>query len=115
MTRIEELTNGLADDALSDEEGREMETLLGESEQALQAYLRVLQIEAGLRASRQNLDLSTPIMARLRTQMAESFARNVLSEIKAQPMPDRRRQSGFRKHFEKLPAKVQLLLFPLRH
>jgi len=115
MTRLEELTSSLADNALSDEEGRELETLLGESEQARQAYLRILQIEAGLRVSRRNLDLSTPIMARLRTDMAESFARNVMSEIKTQPTPDRRRQSGFRRRFEKLAAKVQPLSFPLGH
>jgi len=110
MTRLEQLTLDLADDVLSDSEGRELQELLKESEPAGQVHIRILQIEAGLRASRRNLELASPIMARLRTQLADSIARDVMKEIKALPMPSRGWQGVPRKRTKTLTVKI--LRFP---
>ena len=96
MTRVEELTNELADDTLSDEQARELQGLLAQSEQAREVHIRMLQIEAGLRARRQNLDLAPAIMAWLRARMAESITQGVMSEIRAQPMPKRGRHGALK-------------------
>ena len=88
MTRLEELTANLADDLLTNAEARELDVLLVESDPARETYLRLLEVEAALRASRQNPDLVGSTMARLHRQMADAVAHDVMSEIRAQPMPE---------------------------
>jgi ferric-dicitrate binding protein FerR (iron transport regulator) len=94
MTRLEELTLNLADDVLSDAEESELQGLLGESEQARQIHIRILQIEAGLRAQKQPAELSQHVMAELRRERADSMARGVMTQIKTQPSPKWRRNAG---------------------
>jgi hypothetical protein len=86
MTRLEELTLDLADDALSREAALELQRLLAHEGSARQTHIRLLQVEAGLRATRQNLDLAPSIMGRLRARMADGIARNVMTEIRANPL-----------------------------
>jgi ferric-dicitrate binding protein FerR (iron transport regulator) len=94
MTRLEELTLNLADDVLSDAEESELRGLLAENEQARQTHVRILQIEAGLRAQKQPAELSQHVMAELRRERADSMARGVMAQIKTQPSPKWRRNAG---------------------
>ena len=73
---------------LTDTEARELEALLAESEQARQAHIRILQIEAGLRAQKENRELAAAVMARLRNHVTESVAQGVMTQIKTQPAPE---------------------------
>jgi hypothetical protein len=92
MTRLEELTLGLADEALAAEEAHELQSLLATAGPARDEHIRILEIEAGLRTTRQNLDLVQPIMAHLRAQMASSVTEGVMAKIKQHPLPGRRRE-----------------------
>jgi hypothetical protein len=94
MTRLEELTLNLADDVLTDAEESELQGLLGENEPARQTHVRILQIEAGLRAQRQYEELPQDVMAELRREWSDSMARGVMTQIKTQPSPKWRRNAG---------------------
>ena len=88
MTRLEELTLNLADDALTDAEARELRALLAQSEQARCTHIRLLHVEAALRAGGQGPDLAAAVMARLRRQTADSVVHEVMSQIRKAPMPE---------------------------
>ena len=99
MTRLEDLTLNLADEALSELESRELDLLL-RAEPDQDVCLELLRIEAALRGSRQNFDLAPAIMAHLRTQRENAVADRIMSGIKDSPRPlwqrDRRNTLGER-------------------
>jgi FecR protein len=92
MTRLEELTFNLADDAITDAECQELHIILAGDLQAWSAHINILQIEAALRAQRQDLDLVEPVMKSLRSTVADSVARTVMTQIKTRPVPNWRRK-----------------------
>ena len=92
MTRLEELTLNLADDAITDAECQELQSLLAGDPQARSAHINILQIEAALRVQRQDLDLVEPVMKSLRSAVADSVTRKVMSQIKTRPAPKWRRK-----------------------
>lgn len=115
MTRLEELTLELADETLTTEGALELATLLAGSESARHKHIQLLDLEAGLRATRADLDLAASIMTQLRNSLAESIARGVMSEIKRQPSPEwmssRRKAEGNEPRFgatERADAAVSL-------
>src|SRR5579859_7250395 len=89
MTRIEELSLKLADESLSEVDALELEGLLAKNRRAREIHIKILDLEARLRAKRNNPDLAVRIMARLRHRIAESIARDVMAKIRTQPTPER--------------------------
>ncbi len=92
MTRLEELTLNLADDAITDAECQELQMLLAGDSQAKLTHIRTLQIEAGLRLQRQGFDVVEPVMKSLRNAVADSVTRNVMTQIKTRPTPEWRQK-----------------------
>jgi len=92
MTRLEQLTLNLADDVLTDAECRELRTILATDPQAGAVHIQILQIEAGLRAQQQDLNVVEPVMQSLRGAVADSVARTVMSQIKMSPAPEWRQK-----------------------
>ncbi len=66
MTRIEELTLALLDGNLEPEEEEELERLVDEDEEARAIHLSLLEQEAVIRGERRDLDLSAPVVERVR-------------------------------------------------
>jgi len=92
MTRIEELTLNLADDVITDAECQELQMLLAADPQARLKHTKILQVEAGLRAQRQDLNVVEPVMRALRSAAADTVTRNVMTQIKTCPVPEWRKK-----------------------
>jgi hypothetical protein len=92
MNRTEELTLKLADEALTESEARELESLLADNEAARRAHVQILRIEAVLRGQRKGLEMARPVMERIRSAQADSVARGVIAQIKLKPAPEWRRE-----------------------
>lgn len=88
MTRLEALTLNLVDDVLTESEESELRDLLSAGDQARQSHLRILQIEAGLRAQRKPAELPQLVMARLRGERTHSIVHGVMTQIRSQTRPE---------------------------
>jgi ferric-dicitrate binding protein FerR (iron transport regulator) len=87
MTRLEELTLGLADEALTKADLRELESLLATEPEAATAHIQLLEVEAALRGRRTTLDLVGPTLARLRSELGVSVERAVMRQLETEPPP----------------------------
>jgi hypothetical protein len=87
MTRLEELTLKLADDALNDGEACELEVLLEVDPEAAAAHRRLLAIEAALRGQRETLNLAAVTVTLLRSRLAVSVERGVMQQLGAESPP----------------------------
>ncbi len=87
MTRLEELTLKLADDALTGAELRELEALLATEPGAAATHIRLLELEAALRSQRETLDLAEPTLTRLRLELGGSIERRVMQRLETEPPP----------------------------
>jgi hypothetical protein len=87
MTRIEELTLKLLDDAISGAEVEELETLVERGEPGVNDHFLLLDIEAALRGDSGGPDLGQPVLERLAAESAARTARQVLQRITGLPDP----------------------------
>ncbi len=81
MTRIEELTLKLADDALTQVEWEELDRLLVQDTNAQRTHVSLLKLEAMLRGTRRNLDVTDATMRRVNLALAQRIETNVMTEI----------------------------------
>jgi ferric-dicitrate binding protein FerR (iron transport regulator) len=95
MNRVEELSLKLTEGELPVAERDELERLLAQDPEAAATHLELLQIEAGLRARRKNLDLAAAVVSQLKSLQTERLVGSVMANIKEAapacvPIQDRR-------------------------
>jgi hypothetical protein len=93
MTRLEELTLNCVDDCLTLAEEGELGGLVQGGAEAAREHLTLLSIEAALRATRNNFDLSESILVRLQGEQSEAMAAKVLARIEVEPRPNWRHRA----------------------
>jgi hypothetical protein len=91
MERVGDITLGLLDDAASADEVKELDRLVSSDEQAREAHIALVELEAVLRGGREGLDLTGEVLARVRRDIGERVEKGVMRKIREGQRPARER------------------------
>ncbi|MBN1669817.1 MAG: FecR domain-containing protein [Kiritimatiellae bacterium] len=84
---VAQLSLNLADGCMTDEEFARLETLLATEEGAVGLHHSLLELEAHLRGSRGNLDVTEAVMDRIHGLVDQRVERQVMQRIRSRPRP----------------------------
>ncbi len=91
MTRVEELMLKLADGDIADAELTELRSLLEQDPEAFRIQISILELEAELRGSRENLDVAQKVVDAVGKIREDRIENGVLDKIRSQRPPTWRR------------------------